>query len=604
MNDIARYIDKGFSLFPLHCSRGKSCSCGDSECGSIAKHPLTQDGFKSATNDRAQLAEWWGKYPGCNWGIATHASGLTVVDVDLMETIGSLCMDVPELMNTPRVKTANGAHFYTRRPHGWTPVQQKVGFIEHCDITNYVVAPPSIHASGHVYQWEVELDHDLIELPAWFRQYLDEATQEKEKDRAQWTFEGKRVLQGGRNKYLASRAGAMRRIGLSPGQISSALEKVYEEECVHIPPIKQAEIGKIGWSMGKYDPAKAPVIEQNEGNRLILDWGSDVSNDEKKVEWLWQDMVPRGFVTVFAGDGEMGKSWMAYSIAGRLTADKKLPGGGTEITKPEKVLVLDAENTRGVVFDRLAMSGANIDHCAVVRGVAIDDPDNPEDVSLKNIKAIKEAVEQNDFKLIIIDPVLSFAVDANSNSDQEVRNMLRPYMSLARERNIAIVLVIHLNKVDSKDIRRRVQGAPAWINVPRSALYFGPKADDTEVRLVKLFKGNLVMNKPCYEYALVKDQGIEFGAEIDVTVENLMEGETTKTDQVAQILRDAVKRGGCPSRDIQAEAATAGGSRGLFYKVLADLKGEGVLKSVKEGGEWWIRPAVDADEDLRPLWFT
>jgi len=280
-------------------------------------------------------------------------------------------------------------------------------------------------------------------------------------------------------------------------------------------------------------------------------------------------------------------------LAASLTAGKALPGGGSN-GGGGKALFLDAENTRGLVRDRLAMSGADTSRCAIVRGTVIDDPDNPEEATLKNVEAITQAVEENGFELIVIDPVLSFAIDANSNSDQEVRNMLRPYMALARNHNIAIVLVIHLNKVDSKDIRRRVQGAPAWINVPRSCLYFGPKSGDEDgVRLVKLFKCNLVMHKPAYEYTLIQDKGIEFGCELEVAMDTLMDGEATQTTRVRGIIEAAVACGGRPSAEIIADVAAIGGSKALFYKVLKQTKGEGITRSEKVQGEWRVVPAAD-----------
>lgn len=51
-------------------------------CKPRAKEPLVRGGFHAATNDREQILDWWTKWPDANVGIATGASGLSVLDID------------------------------------------------------------------------------------------------------------------------------------------------------------------------------------------------------------------------------------------------------------------------------------------------------------------------------------------------------------------------------------------------------------------------------------------------------------------------------------------------------------------------------------------
>jgi Bifunctional DNA primase/polymerase, N-terminal len=77
------YTRHGIPVFPLHWPTGGSCSCGKRDCHSPGKHPLTVRGFKDATTDESQIAEWWRTYPAANIGIPTGAAtGLLVVDSD------------------------------------------------------------------------------------------------------------------------------------------------------------------------------------------------------------------------------------------------------------------------------------------------------------------------------------------------------------------------------------------------------------------------------------------------------------------------------------------------------------------------------------------
>ena len=52
------------------------------------KKPLTEHGFKDASTDPAAIGEWWGKWPKAMIGVATGASGLVVLDVDVDQAKG------------------------------------------------------------------------------------------------------------------------------------------------------------------------------------------------------------------------------------------------------------------------------------------------------------------------------------------------------------------------------------------------------------------------------------------------------------------------------------------------------------------------------------
>ena len=69
-----KYADKGWAVFPV----------------SKAKIPLTENGFKDATTDKATISNWFSQYTGANIGIATGSmsGGLVVIDVDIDENAG------------------------------------------------------------------------------------------------------------------------------------------------------------------------------------------------------------------------------------------------------------------------------------------------------------------------------------------------------------------------------------------------------------------------------------------------------------------------------------------------------------------------------------
>jgi hypothetical protein len=152
------YASLGWCALPLHSVvAGGVCSCGRANCQSPGKHPRTKQGYKDASADPNQIASWWVKWPGANIGVVTGAvSGIVVLDIDGAEgheTLQKLIVENGPLPRTPVVQTARGFHLYFKLPQGIAiPCSTGNGLDIRGD-KGYVVAPPSIHISGHIYQW-------------------------------------------------------------------------------------------------------------------------------------------------------------------------------------------------------------------------------------------------------------------------------------------------------------------------------------------------------------------------------------------------------------------------------------------------------------------
>jgi hypothetical protein len=110
-----RYAARGWHVFPCWWITDGACSCGR-QCRSPGKHPMTSDGFKSATTDPDRIRECWTRFPNANIGIRTGPeSGLWVLDVDGEEGVRQLkeleSMYGP-LPRTLVVETGGGGRHY------------------------------------------------------------------------------------------------------------------------------------------------------------------------------------------------------------------------------------------------------------------------------------------------------------------------------------------------------------------------------------------------------------------------------------------------------------------------------------------------------------
>jgi hypothetical protein len=164
----AAYARAGLPVWALHNPVDGGCSCGDRECRSVGKHPRTRNGKDDVTTDRRRIAALWTCWPDANIGLRP-AEGVAVLDVDprhrgdstLVALLGDLGKQLPATL------TANtgggGLHIWFASPGSY-----RGQLCEGVDIKSsagYVVAEPSLHASGRRYRWAKE--HQIAPAPSW-----------------------------------------------------------------------------------------------------------------------------------------------------------------------------------------------------------------------------------------------------------------------------------------------------------------------------------------------------------------------------------------------------------------------------------------------------
>ncbi len=180
------YGARGWAVFPCHVVKegASNCSCGFSDCASPSKHPIVAHGLKSAVTDREQIKRWWKRWPHANVGIRSGAeSGFVVVDVDPahggLDSLQKLREQYGALPHTFTVATgSDGLHFYFAHPNVRIPNDAGRRLGPGLDIRGdggYVIAPPSLHASGRRYH--ITSDEPLADLPSWLLELLKEQEQ-------------------------------------------------------------------------------------------------------------------------------------------------------------------------------------------------------------------------------------------------------------------------------------------------------------------------------------------------------------------------------------------------------------------------------------------
>ncbi len=250
------YARQGWKVLPLHSAPAGRCSCGQTDCGSPGKHPRTPHGGKDASSDEPTLRAWWKEWPESNLGIVPDP-GVAVLDVDPRnggaDSLAELERVRGQLPATAAVATGGGGHhFYFRLPEG--QFRRRPGFRPGLDLligTGYVIAPPSVHASGGVYHWITCFDEGIAPIPSWL---IEEAGARhlKVEGRAPAIAE-ERIARGRRHTSLVSHAGTMLRRGMPSSAIEAALLEENRQRCD--PPLNEHEVRGIASAVSKYPVA-------------------------------------------------------------------------------------------------------------------------------------------------------------------------------------------------------------------------------------------------------------------------------------------------------------------------------------------------------------
>jgi len=240
------YAGRAWPVVPLHSWTGSGCTCGRADCSSPAKHPRTAHGLKDATTELAEVVAWWKRWPEANIGLLTGVM-FDVLDIDGEEGMAAVNSAVPwnggawdggptgnDTIDGPTVITGRGHHVYVAA----TGQGNKAGLLPHVDWRGkggYVVAPPSIHASGRCYEWFPGwgLDQEIAPAPAWLLELLtkpatfapSQGTCQPQRDGSAY---GRAALEQEVGRVLLSREGernhALNRASFAVGQLIAGRE--------------------------------------------------------------------------------------------------------------------------------------------------------------------------------------------------------------------------------------------------------------------------------------------------------------------------------------------------------------------------------------------
>jgi hypothetical protein len=402
------YISKGFSVIPLRPHDKKPAIPSWKE-------------YQNRQPTGEELVMWFGNDSKNNIGIVTGAiSGICVLDFDTQEAYEEARKS--GLSDTPIAKTGKGYHCYFKYRDGIGNFQNS-GDLKSLDIRGdggYVVAPPSVHPSGHQYCWVEGKGLDdipLTELPEIFLpKNPDHKTPLRE------IYKG--VKEGSRDVSLTRIVGSLVRDGLTFEECLALAQSVNER---NLPMLDPNEVYKIAGSIyTKEHRGKSDLLSS------LLEW-NDILTLDVKTEYILEKVIPKGSITLLFGRGGIGKTSLMLPIAKAIAMG--IPFGNLQTLKMP-VYCVDFENPLSFLKERVEKIGASEN--LWIWHISNETP--PPRLDSKDWELYKQLPPG----LIIIDSFrASHLSDENNSKDMAI---IMSRLKELREKGFTIVLLHHTPK--------------------------------------------------------------------------------------------------------------------------------------------------------------
>ena len=336
-------------------------------------------------------------------------------------------------------------------------------------------------------------------------------------------------------------------------------------------------------------------IPSSFGSKLELIKASDIK--PKQVRWLWYPYIPFGKVTLLQGDPGDGKSKLMLSLAALLSKGAPLPFSDDEESYEPVTIIYqttedDADDT---VVPRFNADGGDGERLVFIK----------EDVKRLTFgdDRIREAVEQCDAKLLILDPMSSYiGDDCSMNNANETRAEFNHLIAVAKDTGCAIVIIAHMNKAKDTSPLYRTNGSIDIAGAARSILAItrtANSANPAERYLVQV-KSNLAPMGSAILFE-VADKGVNFLDELEMTAEDAfaataprMGRPNDREEAATAFIRSLLDGGRQLASDCEARLEGAGFKKSTYKKA----KKKAGVHSVKDGFAWyWTLPEVEKPKE-------
>lgn len=312
------------------------------------------------------------------------------------------------------------------------------------------------------------------------------------------------------------------------------------------------------------------------------------SVEEKEIEWLVPEYLPRGQICIMAGDGGSGKTTIWCSMAAAISAGKKVFFDKTPTeffeAEPQKVLFFSSEDSIEYVLKaRLRKAGANLGNIFSVN------LKNKKFSEIKfNSQLLRDLIAQVQPALVIFDPVQSFIPDGvNMAQRNEMRSCLNHLIGIGEQYGTTSLIVVHTNKRTGAFGRKRISDSSDIWDIARSALVVG-NVSGSDLRYLSQEKSNYGGLAQTALFS-IDDSGAHLEEytdrrDADFVREQDFKGKMApQREEAEQFVLEFLRNGKKPTAKLDEAAQAAGISRSSLTRAKSKLRKDNVMNVKSEG---------------------
>lgn len=329
--------------------------------------------------------------------------------------------------------------------------------------------------------------------------------------------------------------------------------------------------------------------------------------EPQEVDWLWQNRIPVGRITLLVGAPGTGKSFLTCDLAARVSMGLSFPDGSPCVVG-DIILLSGEDDPADTIRPRLDAHGANVDRVHILTGRRRtgDQDDRELSISLQDLDAIELALQkQPGTRLLVVDPIGSYlGRDVDAHRDNEIRSVLAPLAALAKEYGVALLVVAHRRKDSKGSADSAALGSVGIPGIARSVWHLSKAPGAPDKRLFLPGKQNLAAEPTGLSFRLVGEgtaARVTWDSEpVHMTADEALAAEQAqqpqprgpkpvKEEQAREWLRNFRGGGAHPAKEVRDSAELAGFAARTIQRAAKTI---GIRQERDQlGGSWtWYWP--------------
>lgn len=248
-------------------------------------------------------------------------------------------------------------------------------------------------------------------------------------------------------------------------------------------------VGLVGlestWEIAVKLAAENNVVIKQAGVFATLDELDDLLGN---IEWLWNKWIPKGFVTMIAGDPGIGKSAFVQWLVKIITEGKAFPLEDKPLGKSGNCIWVDTEASQQILMVRANTMNINKKrvYLPVINGDILSQANLGFEQDREQLINLVEGVKP---ELLVLDS-LGGSHTRGENKVEDIRPVLEFLALLSRDNNMSSIVVHHLNKGKADESPEvslyRLRGSTIIPAMCRSIFAIEKSFDGTnKIRMVK-----------------------------------------------------------------------------------------------------------------------